>query len=195
MKLFSRLYDWTLNLSRHRQAPWWLGVLSFAESSFFPIPPDVMLAPMALARRSRAFWFALITTVASVLGGVAGYFIGAWFFEPLAQPLIDFYHAGEKFEAMKVWFQDKGIWVVLLAGFTPIPYKIFTIAAGALSMAFAPFVLASIVGRGARFFLVAALVYFGGPKFEQGLRRYIDIIGWAVVALVVAGVVIWKLTR
>lgn len=192
MKIFTPLYDWVLNLSRHRNATWWLGALSFAESSFFPIPPDVMLAPMALARRSRAFWFALITTVTSVLGGIAGYFIGAFFFDQLAQPLIELYHATDKYEAMKAWFAEKGIWVVLLAGFTPIPYKVFTIAAGALSMAFAPFVLASIVGRGARFFLVAALVYFAGPKFEQGLRRYVDIIGWIMIALIVVGVVIWK---
>lgn len=187
MRLFGRLYDTALRWSSHRHAPRYLGVLSFTESSFFPIPPDVMLAPMVLARPERTWWLATLTTVTSVLGGVFGYFIGALLFSEIGRPLIELYHAEAAFERVQQWFADYGVWVVLLAGFSPIPYKLFTITSGMLSMALAPFVLASCLGRGARFFLVAALLYWGGARFERFLRQRIDLIGWsAVVAVVIA---------
>ncbi|MEK9785209.1 MAG: YqaA family protein [Gammaproteobacteria bacterium] len=187
MKIFSRLYDWVLGWAKHPRASRYLAALSFAESSFFPIPPDVMLAPMALARRDRAWWFAFITTVWSVLGGALGYLIGMFLFDVLAQPLISFYDASEAFATAQDKFKAHGVWIVFIAGFTPIPYKIFTISAGLASMAFFPFVVASLIGRGARFFLVSALIYFGGERFESGLRRYVDLIGWLVIALIVVG--------
>lgn len=187
MKIFSRLYDWVLGWAKHPRASRYLAALSFAESSFFPIPPDVMLAPMALGRRDRAWWFAFITTVWSVLGGALGYLIGMFLFDVLAQPLISFYDASEAFAKAQDKFKAHGVWIVFIAGFTPIPYKIFTISAGLASMAFFPFVVASLIGRGARFFLVSALIYFGGERFESGLRRYVDLIGWLVIALIVVG--------
>ncbi len=187
MKIFSRLYDWVLGWAKHPRASRYLAALSFAESSFFPIPPDVMLAPMALARRDRAWWFAFITTVWSVLGGALGYLIGMFLFDVLAQPLISFYDASEAFATAQDKFKAHGVWIVFIAGFTPIPYKIFTISAGLASMAFFPFVVASLIGRGARFFLVSALIYFGGERFESGLRRYVDLIGWLMIALIVVG--------
>jgi len=187
LKIFSRLYDWVLGWAKHPRASRYLAALSFAESSFFPIPPDVMLAPMALARRDRAWWFAFITTVWSVLGGALGYLIGMFLFDVLAQPLISFYDASEAFSTAQDKFKAHGVWIVFIAGFTPIPYKIFTISAGLASMAFFPFVVASLIGRGARFFLVSALIYFGGERFESGLRRYVDLIGWLVIALIVVG--------
>lgn len=187
MKIFSRLYDWVLGWAKHPRASRYLAALSFAESSFFPIPPDVMLAPMALGRRDRAWWFAFITTVWSVLGGALGYLIGMFLFDVLAQPLISFYDASEAFATAQDKFKAHGVWIVFIAGFTPIPYKIFTISAGLASMAFLPFVVASLIGRGARFFLVSALIYFGGERFESGLRRYVDLIGWLVIALIVVG--------
>jgi membrane protein YqaA with SNARE-associated domain len=187
LKIFSRLYDWVLGWAKHPRASRYLAALSFAESSFFPIPPDVMLAPMALARRDRAWWFAFITTVWSVLGGALGYLIGMFLFDVLAQPLISFYDASEAFATAQDKFKAHGVWIVFIAGFTPIPYKIFTISAGLASMAFFPFVVASLIGRGARFFLVSALIYFGGERFESGLRRYVDLIGWLVIALIVVG--------
>ncbi len=187
MKIFSRLYDWVLGWAKHPRASRYLAALSFAESSFFPIPPDVMLAPMALGRRDRAWWFAFITTVWSVLGGALGYLIGMFLFDVLAQPLISFYDASEAFATAQDKFKAHGVWIVFIAGFTPIPYKIFTISAGLASMAFFPFVVASLIGRGARFFLVSALIYFGGERFESGLRRYVDLIGWLVIALIVVG--------
>jgi membrane protein YqaA with SNARE-associated domain len=187
LKIFSRLYDWVLGWAKHPRASRYLAALSFAESSFFPIPPDVMLAPMALARRDRAWWFAFITTVWSVLGGALGYLIGMFLFDVLAQPLISFYDASEAFATAQDKFKAHGVWIVFIAGFTPIPYKIFTISAGLASMAFFPFVVASLIGRGARFFLVSALIYFGGERFESGLRRYVDLIGWLMIALIVVG--------
>ena len=185
MRLFSALYDKTMGWSRHPRAPWFLGGLSFAESSFFPIPPDVMLAPMSLARPEKAWHFALLTTLASVIGGIAGYFIGVFFFD-LIEPLLHEYGYWDRYLHARAWFEEWGFWAIFIAGFSPIPYKVFTIAAGAMSMAFLPFVLASIIGRGARFFLVAGLMRWGGESMERTLREYIDRVGWVVVIGVIA---------
>ncbi|PTD95044.1 YqaA family protein [Pseudothauera lacus] len=184
MKIFSPLYERTMKWARHRRAPWYLGGLSFAESSFFPIPPDVMLAPMSLAQPARAWWFALLTTLTSVAGGVLGYIIGMYAFE-LIEPWLRETRYWDKYLLAQDWFDRWGFWAVFLAGFSPIPYKVFTIAAGAIAMALGPFVLASLIGRGARFFLVAGLMAWGGERMEITLRRYVDRIGWATVALVV----------
>ncbi len=180
MKIFSPLYDRTMIWARHRHAPWYLSALSFAESSFFPIPPDVMLAPMSLANPARAWWFAGITTLASVLGGLFGYLIGLFSFE-LVEPLIRNAGYWPKYLMAKEWFDQWGFWAIFLAGFSPIPYKIFTITSGVISMSLAPFVLASLIGRGSRFFLVSALMAWGGERMEATLRRYIDRIGWILV--------------
>ena len=186
MRLFSRLMEKVMEWARHRHAVWYLGVLSFAESSFFPVPPDVMLAPMSLARPERAWHYAALTTLASLLGGVAGYLIGMFAFELIA-PLLHRAGYWDRYLATRDWFDAWGVWVVFLAGFSPIPYKIFTITAGVLGMAFLPFLLASAVGRGARFFLVAWLMRLGGPDMERIIKQYIDRIGWLLVAVVVAG--------
>ncbi len=178
--------DRVLVWSKHPRAPWFLGGLSFAESSFFPIPPDVMLMPMVMAQPDKAWRFATITTIASVAGGLAGFFIGVWFIEAIIPMLHDFGY-WDAYTRAQLWFTEWGFWAVLAAGFSPIPYKVFTIAAGAMSMALAPFALASLVGRASRFFLVAALLYWGGERFEAVMRRYVDTIGWiAVVLLIVA---------
>ncbi len=187
MKVFSRLFEMVMRWVEHRHAPWYLAGLSFAESSFFPVPPDVMLAPMSLAKTTRAWRYAMITTLASVAGGIAGYAIGMFAFD-LVEPLLHSAGYWERYEMARAWFDTWGIWVVLLAGFSPIPYKVFTISSGVVGMAFLPFVLASIIGRGARFFLVAGLMVWGGEKMEQMLRRYVDRIGWV---LVVAVLVAW----
>lgn len=190
-RLFSRLLDKCLEWSRHRHAPWYLGTLSFAESSFFPIPPDIMLAPMVLAERRKAWSLALLTTVTSVVGGLAGFAIGAvavdW-----VMPLLERFGYTDAFTRAQQWFTEWGFWAILAAGFSPIPYKIFTIAAGAMSMLLLPFVLASIVGRGARFFLVAGLIYFGGETLERNLKRYVDVLGWIVVGLIVVAILLLR---
>lgn len=170
----------------HRFAPAVLAVLTFAESVFFPIPPDVLLAPMVLSKPEKAWRLATLTTVSSVIGGVVGYALGYLMFEPVIQPLlIDFGYMG-KFEHAMAWFKDYGVWVVFLAGFSPIPYKVFTLSAGFLHMLFIPFLIASTIGRGMRFFLVAGLIKWGGAAMELKIRNSVDVIGWAVVALAAA---------
>jgi len=186
MRLFSRLLNMVMGWAEHRHAAYYLAGLSFAESSFFPIPPDVMLAPMTLAKPERAWRFATVTTLASVVGGVAGYLIGMFAFE-LVEPLLHSAGYWERYLATREWFAVWGVWVVFLAGFSPIPYKIFTITAGVVGMVFVPFVLASLIGRGARFFLVAWLMRLGGPNMERILKQYIDRIGWLLVIVVVLG--------
>jgi membrane protein YqaA with SNARE-associated domain len=191
MRWFTSIYDRVITWSRHRHAPRYLAALSFSESSFFPIPPDVMLAPMVLANPHKAWNLALLTTVTSVLGGVLGYLIGMFSFE-LVEPVLRDAGYYPKYLQAKQWFDDWGFWAVFLAGFSPIPYKVFTITAGVISMAFLPFVVASAIGRGARFYLVAALLHWGGESMEGTLRKYIDIIGWVTVLLVIILLVIIK---
>jgi membrane protein YqaA with SNARE-associated domain len=186
MRLFSRLLDMVMGWAEHRHASYYLAGLSFAESSFFPIPPDVMLAPMTLAKPEKAWQFALVTTIASVVGGIAGYLIGMFAFE-LVEPLLHRAGYWDRYLDAREWFAVWGVWVVFLAGFSPIPYKIFTITAGVVGMVFLPFVVASFVGRGARFFLVAWLMRIGGSRMEDILKKYIDRIGWLIVIVVVVG--------
>jgi len=186
MRLFSRLLDMVMGWADHRHASYYLAGLSFAESSFFPIPPDVMLAPMTLAKPEKAWQFALVTTIASVVGGIAGYLIGMFAFE-MVEPLLHRAGYWDRYLDAREWFAVWGVWVVFLAGFSPIPYKIFTITAGVVGMVFVPFVVASFVGRGARFFLVAWLMRIGGSKMEDILKKYIDRIGWLIVIVVVVG--------
>ena len=191
MKIFSPLYRRAINWSRHPRAPWYLGWLSFAESSFFPVPPDVMLAPMALANPARWWWLALITTLTSVAGGLAGYLIGYFALDAI-MPWLQGSRYWPAYQTAVEWFGTWGFWAVFVAGVSPIPYKVFTIAAGALSMALLPFTLASIVGRGMRFFLVAGLMAWGGARMEAALHHYVDRLGWAMVALVaLGGLVYW----
>lgn len=192
MKIFSPLYRMALAWSRHRLAPWYLGVLSFTESSFFPIPPDVMLAPMSLATPARAWFFALLTTLCSVAGGALGYAIGFFAMDAITPWLRESHYWASYLSAVEL-FGVWGFWAVFIAGFSPIPYKVFTIAAGALSMAFFPFIAASLFGRGLRFFLVAGLMAWGGARMEERLHRYIDRLGWASVALIVLGAVVYRL--
>jgi membrane protein YqaA with SNARE-associated domain len=185
LKLFSKLYDWTLRWAEHKFAPRILAILTFAESVFFPIPPDVLLAPMVLAKPEKAWKFATLTTIASVLGGMVGFALGYFMFEPWIQPIIVEIGYQEKLEKIMTWFEQWGIWVVFLAGFSPIPYKLFTVSAGFLQMAFLPFLLVSAVGRGLRFFMVAGLIKWGGKAMEKKLRQWIDVLGWGIVALIV----------
>jgi membrane protein YqaA with SNARE-associated domain len=182
MRLFGPLYDRVLGWAAHPKARWYLGGLSFAESSFFPVPPDVMLAPMTLARPVDAWRLAALTTAASVAGGVLGYLIG-YFAIDLVEPWMVSAGHWEGYLQVREWFQTWGFWAVLAAGFSPIPYKLFTIAAGALAMFLPVFVLASLVGRGGRFFLVAGLIRWGGAPMAAQLRRHVEFLGWLLVGL------------
>jgi membrane protein YqaA with SNARE-associated domain len=183
MRVFERMYQSTMRLSRSRRAPLALSILSFLESFILPFPPpDVMLAPMSLAQPKKAVWFATLTLIASVVGGIIGYLIGAFAFD-LVEPLVERWGYQQPFDQAIQWFEVWGFWAVLVAGFSPVPYKLFTISAGLLTLAFIPFILASVIGRGARFFLVAMVLAFFGPAIEVRLMRYIELIGWGTVVL------------
>ncbi len=187
MRLFGPLYERVMSWSAHPRADGILAALSFAESSFFPVPPDVMLAPMCLAQQERAFRLAAVTTLASLAGGVAGYAIGFFLFDAI-QPWLSTTDYWGAYLKGRAWFDEWGVWAVFVAGFSPIPYKIFTIAAGVAVLNLPGFVLASLIGRGARFYLVAGLIRAGGPRMAALLPRYVERIGWSVVllALIVA---------
>jgi membrane protein YqaA with SNARE-associated domain len=193
MAIFGSMYKRVIGWARHRHASYYLTATSIAESSFFPVPVDVLLAPMVLARREKAWWYAMLATVGSVIGAVIGYYIGLFLFDQIAQPIINFYHFQEKFIYVQELFKEYGVWIIFIAGFSPIPYKIFTITAGVVGMSLLPFILTSLVARGARFFLVAALIYAGGDKMEAVLEKRIEQIGWASVVIIVLAVLIYKI--
>ena len=193
MRVFAPLYERVLIWSRHRHAERYLGLLSVAESSFFPIPVDVMLAPMCLANRVKAWRYATIATVFSVVGGLAGYAIGVAGFE-MIEPWLAESHYWVAYETSRDWFDRYGVWIIFVAGFSPIPYKVFTIAAGVAALNLPLFFVASVIGRGARFFLVAGLIVWGGDRLEATLQKYVERLGWAVVVLVIA-VIGWLMVR
>lgn len=192
MRLFSYLYNKTLQWSHHRHAPFYLALLSFAESSVFPIPPDVILVPMSLAKPNLALRYALITTVSSVLGGLFGYYLGMFFIK-LIYPLLTYFGYLETYQQAKNWFLVWDFWIIFLAGFTPIPYKLFTIAAGASNMSLLPFILASCIGRGGRFFLVAALIRGNSEKMYAFANKYVDYLGWFLVLSVALAYIVIRI--
>lgn len=191
MKLFGTIYDKVMEWSQHRFAGFWLSFVSFIEAIFFPIPPDVMLIPMAMSKPKLALRYAIYAAVASVLGGIIGYAIGYYAFD-WVQGIITDWGYQAKFDRMVVWFKEWGVMVVFLAGFSPIPYKIFTICAGVMQMAFIPFVITAAISRFLRFLIVAKLSAWGGEKYAEKIRKSIEIIGWAVVILVVAAYFIYQ---
>jgi len=187
MRIFEPLYEKVLSWARHPHAVRYLAGLSFAESSFFPVPPDVMLAPMCVAKPRKAWTYAMVTTVASLAGGIAGYFIGLFLFDAI-EPWLQTTHYWEPYLHGREWFDRYGVWAVFVAGFSPIPYKVFTISAGVAVLNLPGFIVASFIGRGARFFLVAGLIVAGGPGIEKALQRYVERIGWAVVVVASLGI-------
>lgn len=186
------LYDKTLEWSGHRHAIWILAVVSFTESSFFLIPPDVLLIPMVLAMRTQWFKIAFICTVSSVLGGLFGYFIGATLFEELGRPILEMYNAAEAFATATAAYNKDGALIVFTAGFSPIPYKIVTIASGVAAMDPVTFTLASIVGRGARFFLVAILLWKFGAPIQAFIEKRLGLLTLLFCVLLVGGVIVLK---
>ena len=190
--MFRRLYDWTLIKAGHRHARGWLMGFAIAESVFFPIPVDVLLAPMVMAARNRWIQLAALTTLGSVIGACIGYPLGYFLIDVLTPILQDVGYWDAYLHAQD-WFAQYGFWAMVVAGFTPIPFKVFTVAGGAAAMPLLPFILACAVGRAGRFGLVAGLVALAGPTFEQNLLRYIDGIGWACLALIGIGLLYVRL--
>ncbi len=190
--MFRGLYDRVLAASRHRHARRYLFALSLTEATVFPVPPDVMLAPMVLADRQSAWRLAFLTTVASVLGGLIGYLIGLLAIEAV-MPLIERAGYIDAYDAAVGAFERFGVWFVILAGFSPIPFKVITIAAGALGMPVLGFLLGAIIGRGSRFYLVAGVIYAGGERAADNLRDWVDTLGWVVAGLSMVALIVWWL--
>lgn len=183
MGLFSGLLDRLLHWSKHRHAPYYLACMSFFESSVFPIPPDVMLVSMTLAEPQKAWRYAFITAMCSAAGGIFGYCLGSYFFHYVEPWIVEFGYTAA-YQQVQQWFGTWGFWIIIFAGFIPIPYKIFSIGAGAAHMIFWPFILASLVSRSVRFFLVTAIIYYGGSRLYRGLYRYIEYFGWLILSLI-----------
>jgi membrane protein YqaA with SNARE-associated domain len=186
------LYDRVIRLAAHPRAIPALGVISFLESSVFPIPPDVMLIPMVLANRKKAFTIALVCTVCSVLGGMLGYAIGYYFFETLGEWVVRTYHMENGLAAFRAGFEKWGIWIILIKGLTPIPYKLVTIASGAAHFDLFTFVWASIVTRGARFFLVAALLWKFGEPIRTFVEKRLTLLTWLFLIALIGGFVAFR---
>jgi membrane protein YqaA with SNARE-associated domain len=185
--MLRNLYIRVMVLASSPNAAWWLALIAFAEASFFPIPPDALLVPMALAKPRLAWRYAAVCTVASVVGGALGYLIGFAVFDQVAQPILRVYGYGAAYAAFQAKFQEYGLWIVLIKGLTPIPYKIVTIAAGAARFDFARFMLASLLTRGARFFLVATLLHFFGDSVRVFIERRLTLVTSALAVGVVGG--------
>lgn len=167
-----QFYDRMLKLASHRHAPAYLAGVSFTEAVLVPIPPDMLLIPMALAKKTHAWRFAFLTTLSSVLGGLVGYLIGMYFYDSVGRSVIEFYALDGYFSSMAEWYADYGIWIVLVSGFLPIPYKVFTIASGVFAMAVIPFLIGSIIGRATRFYAVSAICYLLGDAVYKIMKRY-----------------------
>jgi len=193
MKIFQPLYERAILWARHPRAPALLTFLSFIEAIFFPVPPELMLAPMCVAAPRRGFYYASLSLLGSMFGMFVGYAIGYYAID-LAMPLIERMGYGGEFESIKQQAADNGFWLLLIAGFTPVPFKIFTLASGAVGMPLLPFFAGGAIGRGKRVFLVAGAIRLGGEKAEARLRKYIEPIGWGALVLLVLAVA-WMLMR
>jgi membrane protein YqaA with SNARE-associated domain len=185
--MFRALYDWTLRLAGHRHAIRWMAIISFCESSFFPIPPDVMVVPMVLARRDQAYLIATVCTISSVLGGILGYAIGMFLYDSVGQWLIQIYGMGEGIEAFRATYREWGAWIILIKGLTPIPFKLVTIASGIAAFSFPVFVAAAVVTRGARFFAIAWLLRRYGAPMQAFIERRLALVGWVFLAALIGG--------
>jgi membrane protein YqaA with SNARE-associated domain len=185
--LVRRIYDWVLGWAETPYGIPALFILAFAESSFFPVPPDVLLIALALAAPARSFKFAFYAMLASVLGGMLGYAIGVWGYQAIGADIVAFYDGEAVMEKVRVLYDEYGFWGILTAAITPIPYKIFTIASGVFAFDFASFTIASVLGRSVRFFLVAGLIWKFGPSIKTFIDRYFNLLAFLFVVLLIGG--------
>lgn len=190
--MLKRLYDWTISLAESPYALWALALVAFVESSVFPIPPDILMIPMIIATPKRAFLIAGIALVSSVLGGMLGYFIGWGAFETIGRPVLEFYGKDAYFEAFSTKYNEWGAWAVLIAGVTPFPYKVITILSGVTGLNFAVFMVASVVARGLRFFIVAALLWKFGTPIRDFIEKRLGLVFTAFMILLIGGFVAVK---
>ena len=192
MNFLKILYNWTLVKANHKNAKWYLFLVSFTESSFFPIPPDLLLIPMALASKTKAIFYAFICTIASVLGGLLGYAIGFFFYNSLGFYIVEFYHLQNSFNIFENYYKEFGILIVIGAGITPFPYKFITIASGVFGLNIFLFIIVSIMGRGFRFYLIAILLYFFGDKIKLIIDKYFNILSIIFFILLVGSIYLIK---
>ena len=190
MNFLKRTYNWTLEKAQHKNAKWYLSLISFAESSFFPIPPDILLIPMALASKANALFYAFICTLFSVLGGILGYAIGYFFYNSVGIYIVELYHLENSFNIFEDYYKEFGILIVLGAGITPFPYKFITIASGVFGLNIFLFIIVSIIGRGLRFYLIAILLYFFGEKIKLIIDKYFNVLTIVFFILLVGSVFI-----
>ncbi|HOE27967.1 MAG TPA: YqaA family protein [bacterium] len=193
MRWLRRLYDWVLHWADTPYAAPALFLLAFSESSFFPVPPDVLLIALVMGARRRWFQYALLCTIASILGGLTGYGIGYWLMDTVGQRIIAFYHAQEYYRQVMEWYSRYDYWIVFIAALTPIPYKVFTIASGAFHMNIPGFMVISMLGRGMRFFLVAGLLFWFGPPIQRFIDRYFNLLSFLFVILLIGGFLVIKI--
>ncbi len=193
MNIFRKLYNWTLNKSSQKGAPFFLGLVSFIESSFFPIPPDIILIPMVLAKRTKAFLFAFICTISSIAGGALGYLIGLILFNSIGIVLVEFYHMEDSIESFRNLYNAYGAWIVIIAGFTPFPFKVITIASGLFQLNFFIFIISSLLSRGARFYLVAGLIFLFGESIKNFIDKYFNFLTILFFILLIGGILIIRL--
>lgn len=186
-KQIRKLYDWTLRIAAHKHAVWGLAAVSFAEASFFPIPPDVILIPMCIARRKKAFFYATLCTISTVAGGLLGYAIGYYLYETVGHRIIELYGVTDRFDELKIKYDEWGGWILFIKGMTPVPYKILTILSGVMHLALPVFIFASIAGRALRFFLVAWLVWKFGEPIKTFIEKYLTWVAFGALILLVGG--------
>ena len=192
MKIIKKLYDWTLKKSRHPKASYFLALISFTESSFFPIPPDIILIPMIIARRSKAWWLAFVCTISSVIGGVAGYCIGYFFYASIGSIIVNYYHLETQFINFEQYYNTYGIWIVLGAGFTPFPFKFITIASGFFGLNIFLFIFVAIIARGMRFYLLALLLRIFGKTIESIIDKYFNLLASLFFILLIGSIIVIK---
>tara|TARA_B100001250_G_scaffold55204_1_gene42692 strand:+ start:43 stop:627 length:585 start_codon:yes stop_codon:yes gene_type:complete len=192
MNILRRLYNWTLNKSGHKNAGWFLGIISFVESSFFPIPPDIILIPMVIAKRARAWLYALICTLSSVAGGIVGYLIGYFFYSTIGSIIVDAYGLTNSFNSFEQYYNQYGFWIVLGAGFTPFPFKFITIASGVFNLNIILFVIVAIFARGLRFYLLASLLYIFGNTIKVLIDKYFNLLSSLFFILLVGSILLIK---
>ena len=193
MNYLRKLYDWTLLKSKHPKAPWFLSLISFVESSFFPVPPDIILIPMIIAKRTNAFFYAFICTTSSVLGGVFGYLIGLYLFSSIGTIIVSYYGLSDQFTIFENYYLKYGVWIILVAGFTPFPFKFITIASGVFGLNIFFFIAVSILARGLRFYLVAFLLRIFGEAIEKLINKYFNILTFIFFILLIGSIILLKI--
>ncbi|CAK0750933.1 Cytochrome B [Azospirillaceae bacterium] len=187
------LYNWLVERAKRPDAVWWMCAVSFAESSFFPLPPDVLLVPMSLKARERMWWYSTLCSIASVIGGFFGYAVGYYLFESIGRPVIDFYQAQDSFAHFQEMFQVYGPWFLILKGVTPIPYKLLAIAAGFANLDFTVFLLCSLVARFSRYYIITALLWYYGPEVEAFIEKRLMLVTGGLLVIIIGGILSFKL--